>query len=97
MSLPDLLGVADVMARYGLRDRPAARKVMRSAGAFIIGGRLVIRQDDLNAHEQALAAATRRAEQPVKSSRKLRSQRRTTDDHEPLKRDWWRSPESDAA
>ncbi len=33
------LTVADVLARYQLRDRRSARRVMDEAGAFTVGGR----------------------------------------------------------
>lgn len=90
----EVLNVADVMARYGLRDRRAARRLMDEAGAFVVGGRLVLRREDLVAHEEALRAArrpgdaSRGAIQPKASSprpRALRSRR------EPLRSGWWRS------
>ena len=43
----EVLDVVDVMARYGLRDRRAARRLMDEAGAFMVGGRLVLRREDL--------------------------------------------------
>lgn len=74
----EVLNVADVMARYGLRDRRAARRLMDEAGAFVVGGRLVLRREDLVAHEEALRAARR----PGDASRGLSSPRRPALDRE---------------
>lgn len=52
----DVLDVGVVMARYGLRDRRAARRVMEEAGAFLLAGRLRVRLEDLVAHEDRLKA-----------------------------------------
>ena len=52
-----LLGVSEVMARYGLRDRRTARQVMDAAGAFVVARRLFVRKADLVAYEDALRAA----------------------------------------
>lgn len=48
----DLMTVADVLARYALSDRRAARRVMDDAGAFKVAGRLFVRRADLIAHEE---------------------------------------------
>lgn len=52
MSLPPVLRVDEVMARYGVKDERTARRVMNEAGAFKVGGRLVVREDDLGAWER---------------------------------------------
>ena len=52
--VPEVLDAAAVMARYGLRDRRSARRVMDAAGAFVIGGRLLVRAHDLTQHEERL-------------------------------------------
>ena len=57
--LPEVLNAQAVATCYGLRDMPAARKVMRQAGAFVVAGRLVVRADDLDQWEQAQAEASR--------------------------------------
>lgn len=56
MTLPPVLRVDEVMARYGIRDERTARRLMNAAGGFKVGGRLVVREDDLGAHERRLAA-----------------------------------------
>lgn len=89
----EVLGVVEVMARYGLRDRRAARRLMDEAGAFIVGGRLVLRREDLLAHEEALRAARRpvgaRAGAQVRpTSTRPRTGRARP---EPLRPGWWRS------
>lgn len=63
MNLPPILGVNDVMTRYGFRDERTARRLMNDAGAFKAGGRLVIRQDDLDGHERRL----RQQQQPLRA------------------------------
>lgn len=94
--LPALLGVPAVAARYGLKDRPAARKLMRQAGAFLAAGRLVVREDDLDAYERTQAAAARSAVTPApraagRTHRAHRARQTPTD----LKPDWWRDPHGD--
>lgn len=54
--LPAVLRVEEVMLRYGMRDRRTARSLMYDAGGFKVAGRLVVREDDLGAHERRLAA-----------------------------------------
>ena len=56
MTLPPILHVADVMERYAIRDERTARKVMNEAGAFKVAGRLIVREDVLDAHERRQAA-----------------------------------------
>lgn len=95
--LPGLLGVADVLARYSLTDRRAARRIMDTVGAFRMGANLYVRADALNAHEEALIAA-RRGEgtsaapndfQPARGRRPRRAVRKV---REPLPAEWWREP-----
>ena len=89
--LPRLLTVAEVMGRYGLRDRRAARRVMDAAGAFRIGGRLLVRLEDILAHEERQIAA--RAQPPPSSptaSQPTRWTRASTVPRAPLAPGWWR-------
>lgn len=53
--LPAVLRVEQVMLRYGLLDPRTARSLMYAAGGFKVAGRLVVREDDLGAHERRLA------------------------------------------
>jgi hypothetical protein len=89
--LPALLGARAVAARYGLKDLPAARKLMRAAGGFRAAGRMVVRADDLDAYERDRAAAARGA-----SASAPRAGRRAQPTHPPqadLAPDWWREHE----
>jgi hypothetical protein len=61
----ECLTVADVQARYGECGVRAARRAMDEAGAFVIAGRLLVRREDLMAHEEALRAARRGQRQPI--------------------------------
>lgn len=89
--VPEVIGVEAVMRRYGLRDRRAARRLMDEAGAFLVGGRLVVRRADLLAHEEALRAA--RHPEPVPRGKRAAPTRRRS---EPLRPGWWRTdPGSD--
>lgn len=96
MSGPSLLSVVEVMARYRLKDRRAARRLMDEAGAFKVASKLYVRASDLDAHEQALIAARRDSagrEEPMravagKQARPARQKARTV--HEPLRPGWWR-------
>ena len=89
----EVLGVVDVMARYGLRDRRAARRLMDEAGAFIVGGRLVLRREDLLAHEEVLRSARRPVGVPAVAPARPVSARKMTarSRPEPLRPGWWRS------
>lgn len=54
--LADVLDVADVMSRYGLSDRRAARAAMRAAGGtFTVARRLLIHRATLEAWERSRA------------------------------------------
>jgi hypothetical protein len=95
--LPPVVGVAAVMARYALRDRRAARRLMDAAGGFLVAGRLVVRVDDLDAHELALRDARRAAggaqgrasgPHPPCGAPPARTGR-----GEPLRPGWWRTGE----
>ena len=93
--LPEIIGVEIVMSRYGLRDRRSARRLMDDAGAFFICGRLVIRREDLLAHEEALRAARRppaaRAPDPRHQSPTPRGVgRQGSPRSAPLQPGWWR-------
>ena len=45
--LPPVVTVVEVMARYGFRDRRAARRFMDAVAAFRVGGRILVRAKDL--------------------------------------------------
>lgn len=49
--LPPMLAVADVQARYRLRDPRAARRLIREAGGIRVAGRWMVRADLLDAWE----------------------------------------------
>ena len=93
----EVLDVVDVMSRYGLRDRRAARRLMDEAGAFMVGGRLVLRREDLLAYEEALRAARRPAVPggegggPPHPRPRPRGRRTGPPTPEPLRPGWWRS------
>jgi hypothetical protein len=84
--LARLLRVDEVRARYGLRDRRAARAVMEQAGAFLVAGRLVVRADRLDAWEQRQEAARRSPEE----QRTAAAPRRPRNVGESLRPGWWR-------
>ncbi len=92
--LPPVLTVADVLTRYQLRDRRAARKLIDEAGGFYVAGRLVVRVDDLDAHERALAAARRAPREATTTTRGPRRDREAPAarkmPREPLAAGWWR-------
>ena len=87
-----LLGVAEVMARYGLRDRRAARRVMDQAGAFLVGRRLLVAEADLLACEERLRAARRARTVPATDRPQPRARRNTPGpvNPTPLQPGWWR-------
>ena len=91
---PTYLGVEAVMARYGLRDRRAARRVMDAAGAFAVGRRLYVTEADLVAHEERLRAARRAQAKPVAQNVPTTRQRDAGDPASParLGAGWWREP-----
>lgn len=91
MSLPAVLSVADVKARYGMKDERTARRLMNEAGAFKVGGRLVVREDDLGAHERRLAAP---GNPPPQITKKRSKPPRRTSKRGPSPADgpdWWRA------
>ena len=84
MSLAPILTAAQVAERYGYRDLRAARRLMRRAGGFKVGGRLVIRAEDLGRHEQAQLS---REGAPVAGQPPPAMPDRSSDD---LPAGWWR-------
>ena len=94
MSAPELLDVAAVLERYGLRDRRAARRVMDAAGGFVVAGRLLVRVEDLVAHEdelrQARGRGTASARPPSRNTVTRRRRRPPAERREPLQPGWWR-------
>ena len=101
MNLPAVLGVSDVLDRYGLRDRRAARRLMDEVGAFKVGANLYVRADDLTAHEEALISARKqpgRADHPnAYPPPRGRPKGTGRKERQPLPPDWWRDPISDQA
>jgi hypothetical protein len=95
---PALLTVRDVMARYELRDRRSARRVMDAAGAFRIGAGLFVRLTDLLAFEErqkdarrpAASAGPGPAPVPAKAGAAARKKRH------PLRPGWWREADTGA-
>ena len=90
-----LLGVGEVMVRYALRDRRAARRVMDQAGAFLIGGRLHVRAADLLAHEERLQALRHAEHAPAEEGQRTAPRARSRPSAsrpEPLPPGWWREP-----
>jgi len=96
VSLPPVLRVDEVMARYGMRDERTARRLMNQAGAFKVGGRLVIREDDLGAYERRLVGPRNAA--PRAAPRPARIRRPGSTPSPADGPDWWRAEiASDAA
>jgi hypothetical protein len=92
-TLPDLLGVDAVLTRYGLRDRAATRRLMYAAGGFVVGGRVMVRADDLDRWERQQAETARRAQArvPRASTTRPRARRAKHAPPEPLRPGWWRT------
>jgi hypothetical protein len=98
---PEVLDVAAVMARYGLNDRRSARRAMDAAGAFLIGGRLLVRAADPVAYEDRLRDERRGLSNPAPAGTRLgpgprprlrRSVRdRSVATTPPASPDWWRA------
>ena len=88
-----LLGVSEVMERYGFRDRRTARGVMDAAGAFVVARRLYVLEADLVAYEDDLRAARRHGQRSPQTPPSRQSGRRPTASpaiSEPLPPGWWR-------
>ncbi len=93
--LPVVLDVEAVMRRYGLRDRRVARRIMDEAGAFLVGRRLVVRLDDLDAYEHRrkqeraapMAPPPRAREKPCCGGPRKPARSR---ERAPLRPGWWR-------
>ncbi len=90
--LPAVLRVEEVMLRYGMRDPRTARSLMYDAGGFKVAGRLVVREDDLGAHERRLAAPADppRAVSPAPSARPRRATGARNSASPADGPDWWR-------
>lgn len=96
MSVPELLTVADVMARYRLADRRSARRVMDEAGSFRIGAGLFVSVDDLLAHEARARAARRSSPDPppppgLPAARARQRQPSASRQRGSLPAGWWRT------
>jgi hypothetical protein len=94
-SAPDgLLTTDEVMARYRLHDRRAARRIMDEVGSFAIAGKLFVLEADLLAHEKRLMARRPSGSpSPAGRSRARTSpQKRSTGPLAPLPSDWHRRP-----
>lgn len=88
------------MVRYGVRDARTARRLMSAAGGFKVGGRLVVREDHLDALERRLAAAPNPAPIPGGRTRTRGSARADARHPSPASGpDWWRAglPDDDTA
>lgn len=90
LALPPMVTVAEVMERYGLRDRRSARALMDRAGAILAAGRLLVRADDLDAWERAQKDARRPQEAPEAVARVSTRRSRRTPRSAPLAPGWWR-------
>ena len=96
--LPEVLGVAAVMARYGYRDRRAARTVMGKVGAFRIGSGIYIYADDLIAYERQQLAKPAEHSAPPRDPRSRGTRRPSTKSSKPVTvrvPGWWREPRTD--
>ena len=90
-----LLGVSEVMARYGLRDRRTARGVMDAAGAFVVARRLLVSEADLAAYEDTLRAERRHRRPAVDAPRGGHTGRRALPNRPgALAPGWWREDSS---
>ena len=89
-TLAALLDVDAVMARYSIRDRRAARRLMDGAGGFQVAGRLLVSTTDLAAHEQRLANQRRsQTTDPAPRTRRTTRRGTATATAEALSLDWW--------
>jgi len=77
------------MARYQLRDRRAARRIMDAAGGFRIGSSLFVRVRDLLALEDRLKAARRSEVVEGRSSRAPVSPQDRRSHRKSLAPRWW--------
>jgi hypothetical protein len=90
--LAPLLTVADVMARYRLHDRRAARRLMDAAGGFRMGANLFVRLEDLLALEERQIAARRVQASPEPAPAPVAASPRAS---RPLAPGWWRREPDD--
>jgi hypothetical protein len=90
-----LLTVAEVMARYHLRDRRSARRLMDAAGSFRMGAGLFVRLSNLLELEESRRQARLAIDAPGTGRRSPAE----PDDRrrQPLERGWWRRDDSEAA
>lgn len=95
---PEILDVALVMQRYGIRDRRAARRLMDEAGGFLMAGRLLVRRDDLEAYESRQREARRKTSDGgdgLSGARTSVSTRPLRTSKKPLSPGWWRHAAED--
>lgn len=90
MTLPLILRVDEVMARYGVKDERTARRLMNEAGAFKVGGRLVVREDDLGAWERRRVNVVQASPAPTPPLVAVRRQR-VPSASPSTGPDWWRA------
>lgn len=95
MSLPGIVRVDDVMARYGMRDERTARKLMNQIGAFRVAGRLVVHEDALAAWEVAQVRTNPSASPPPARRPSERRQDPAGQASPATGPDWWREPLGD--
>ncbi len=91
--LSDLLDVDAVMARYALRDRRAARRVMDSAGAFRIAGRLLVSADALAVYERELATQRKAQTRVHQVQDRPKGRQQGTGHAATLGAEWWKDPD----
>ena len=93
---PALLTVRDVMARYELRDRRSARRVMDAAGAFRIGAGLFVRLADLLAFEERQKDARRSGASAGADHTPAAARFGAGATKRPLRPGWWREADAGA-
>ena len=85
------------MARYRLRDRRAARRVMDAAGGFRIGAGLFVRRSDLLDLEDRQRRTRAAAADHESGPRRTAAAPERPGGRQPLERGWWRREASEAA
>lgn len=98
-SAPPLLTVDEIMERYRLRDRRAARRLMDEIGAFRIGSAIYVRVDEVIAFEQRRIAERGASRTTSVDSTAARPRHRTSGSPTavpaPRARGFWREPPTD--
>ena len=93
VGLPDILSVQDIMARYRVRDRRTARRIMDEAGCFTIRGSAYVYADDLASLERERRTRAPDARDPASVSPRRRRKAATSEAPAiGLPRHWWQQP-----